>query len=120
MILKGYSNPRLLSFGIPSMIIVIIFSLMKTGEGPIFSLLIYLGNASYSIYIVHCFFFYAREFVNKHIYINQDLSGIFFSFFSVLCGCLFYSFVEKRITQKIKNVYFNKKNKRLISTKNAE
>ncbi|WP_369790782.1 acyltransferase family protein [Rouxiella sp. WC2420] len=88
---------RFVSFGLPAMAIVIIFSLMDASGSRSYRLLVYLGNASYSIYITHFFTQVCALILFSHMNINHDLYGIIFSMVSVIAACIFYSLIEKRI-----------------------
>lgn len=101
--MQVHSVPRLLSFGLTSLAIVILFSLIKEGSGKFWNAAVYLGNASYSIYITHCLFYYIRSLLNKHTNLNLDISGAIITLVAIVFGCLFYSQVEKRVTRWIKN-----------------
>ncbi len=89
--------PRFISFGLPAMAIVIIFSLMESSESSSYRVMVYLGNASYSIYITHFFTQVCALVLFAHVSINHNLFGIVFSIVSVLAACVFYSLIEKRI-----------------------
>lgn len=88
---------RFFSFGLPAMAIVIIFSLMESSESYLYQLLVYLGNASYSIYITHFFIQVCALILFARYKINHDVFGIVFSLFSIIFACAFYSLIEKRI-----------------------
>jgi exopolysaccharide production protein ExoZ len=90
------SFSRIFFWGIPSALIVI---------GSVFgrqinnSILLYLGNASYSIYLVHlltivAFYEFSSIFLRGY---NGDILAIFCFALSIVSGCFFYSFVEKPI-----------------------
>lgn len=88
---------RFFSFGLPAMAIVAVFSLMESSESSFYRTLVYLGNASYSIYITHFFIQVCALIIFAHRAYNKDAFGILFSIISVLAACLFYSFIEKKI-----------------------
>jgi peptidoglycan/LPS O-acetylase OafA/YrhL len=88
---------RFFSFGLPAMAIVALFSLMKSSGSSFYRTLVYLGNASYSIYITHFFIQVCALIIFAHIAYNKDAFGIIFSIISVIAACLFYSLIEKRI-----------------------
>ncbi len=92
---------RFVSFGLPAMAIVILFSLMKPSEAAPYRFLVYLGNASYSIYITHYFTLVCALVLFAHHSINRDMFGIIFSVVSIIVACIFYSLIETRITQLI-------------------
>ena len=66
------------------------------------SLLFYLGNASYSIYLINVLtipFFY-KFIIFFDIKINSELLTILCLFFTIAVGCFFYSFIEKNLKIK--------------------
>ena len=87
---------RFFIWGIPSAFIVMGAVYCKPIKN---SFLFYLGNASYSIYLVQILTvpgFY--KLINYFkIEINNDLLSILCLFSSVIFGCFFYSFVEKNL-----------------------
>ncbi len=94
---KGYS--RFIAFGLPAMAIVIIFSLMASSGSAFYRLFVYMGDASYSIYITHFLTQTCVMMLFAHWSKNRDLYGIIFSTLSVIIACLFYSLIEKKIMQ---------------------
>ena len=80
------------------------------------SFLFYLGNASYSIYLVQILtvpFFY--KFITYfNIESNNDSLTIVCLFLSIMFGCFFYSFVEKnlKINKKRTKVFNDLQNKK--------
>lgn len=88
---------RLILFGFPSALIV--YGLLGLKEFRC-SVLLFLGSASYSIYLIHVFtlpLFY--KFSSKFmIDFNFDLLIIFSVLFTIFVGCIFYIVVEKPIT----------------------
>lgn len=99
---NGY--PRFVSFGIPAFIIVILFSIMKQMDNSCYRVFVYVGNASYSIYLTHFLFVPVRTYILKKYDINHDLFGVMMSLVAILFGCIFYSLIEKKISSKIKGV----------------
>ena len=104
MWLSAEGAPRFFSFGLPALAIVFLFSVMKPSEKKSYNLLVYLGNASYSIYLTHFFIEVCGGIIFYHSKINKDFYGITLSIVCIVCGCLFYSIVEKRITKAIQKV----------------
>lgn len=104
MWLSAKGAPRFVCFGLTSLAIVFLFSLMRESQGKIYRLLVYVGNASYSIYITHYFFEYSKHFFFTHFNINHDLFGIVFSIIAVIFGCIFYSQIETRIARGIRSL----------------
>lgn len=97
MWLNEYGIVRFVSFGLPAMAIVAVFSLMESSESRFYQTLVYLGNASYSIYITHFFIQVCALVIFAHRAYNKDAFGIGFSIVAVIAACLFYSLIEKRI-----------------------
>jgi len=100
------SLSRIFFWGIPSTLIIF---------GSVFgkqlnnSILLYLGNASYSIYLVHLFSiiaFYRFSSIFLKGY-DADILVIFCFILTIISGCLFYSFIEKPI------ITFFKKEKKI-------
>lgn len=88
---------RFLIWGIPSFFIVLgaIYSMQVKGF-----LLTYLGDASYSIYLIQIITIPAFYKLSSKLLVgfNGDVLAIFCLIASVLSGCIFYSFIEKPIT----------------------
>lgn len=78
------------------MAIVIIFSLMASSGSAFYRLFVYMGDASYSIYITHFLTQTCVMMLFAHWSKNRDLYGIIFSTLSVIIACLFYSLIEKK------------------------
>jgi exopolysaccharide production protein ExoZ len=90
---------RFFKWGIPSVFII---------AGAIYcrqldnSLLFYLGNASYSIYLINVItipFFY-KFIIFFNIKMNNELLTILCLFFTLIVGCFFHSFIEKNLKIK--------------------
>lgn len=94
---------RMIYFGIPSFLILFGFIYINQ-SGNYF--LIFLGNASYSIYLVHLLTItIIYKIVLKFSFnFNNDFLAFFCLVLSILSGCLFYLLVEKNL-----NIYFKKK-----------
>jgi len=97
MWLFRHGTPRLLSFGFTSLFIVFLFSIMRESTGRIYQSLIFIGNASFSIYITHFFFAYSKHYIFAHYSINKDLFGVLYTLIAVAFGCLFYLLIETRV-----------------------
>lgn len=117
MVLAGKGVPRLFSFGACSFCIFVLFITMRRCSGKIYNLFVYVGNASYSIYLTHVFFISINKELALRYDINKDLLGFASSVLSVVCGCLFYTLVEKNITLilKRKRISLMKKDESPIS-----
>jgi len=97
------SMDRFYLYGIPAFLIVL--GLINSPNLELRALL-FLGDASYSIYLIQFFaisFFY-KVIQIKSINLNGDLLSIAALSFSVAFGCLFYVFVEKPITKFFKKM----------------
>ena len=100
LLVAGIKLDRFFIWGIPSAFIVLGAVYYRQISN---SFLVYLGNASYSIYLVQVLtvpFFY--KFITYfNIEMNSNLLTILCLFLSVSFGCFFYSLIEKNL--KIKN-----------------
>ena len=100
LLVAGFKLDRFFIWGIPSAFIVLGAVYYRQISN---SFLIYLGDASYSIYLVQVLtipFFY--KFITYfNIEMNSNLLTILCLFLSVSFGCFFYSLIEKNF--KIKN-----------------
>ncbi len=98
--------PRLFAYGLPAFVSVSLFTLTQMGaiENKSMKILIFTGDASYSIYLTHYYFaFFKPKLVNKSSFFNVDFS-IFLNLLdislvvgAVVGGCLFYRWIEKPI-----------------------
>lgn len=89
---------RLFSFGITSFAIVMIALYTKipeTEKSRAEKVGVYLGNASYSIYLFHLYIVFASEKVYSVVPLQKDITGAIMSMVAVLIGCVFYSYIEK-------------------------
>lgn len=87
-------------YGIPSFFIVFGLINMKQIKNK---LLIYLGSASYSIYLIQVFTIPAfYKFSSKFLpYLQTDLISILALVFTTIAGCVLYSLVEKKLASFI-------------------
>lgn len=92
-----------ISFGIPSMLLVVgSTSLEMRKHVHVNKFLIYIGNASYSIYLMHGFFINnitklilkVAPALTQNILILNML-GLIIAFIALLFGCAVYSYIEK-------------------------
>ncbi|WP_036303348.1 acyltransferase family protein [Methylotenera sp. L2L1] len=99
--IKSLNLNRIFIWGIPSFFIV--FGLLYSTQVKCRSL-VYLGNASYSIYLVQILTIPA--FYKLFSKVSYDWNGDFLAFlclvFSVTFGCVVYSVVEKPLTEMLK------------------
>ncbi|AKH95640.1 acyltransferase [Elizabethkingia anophelis] len=98
--------PNFISRGVPAIVIIIVFSLINNTSLNNYGMrkLIFLGDASYSIYLIHYYFtffkFKALELVDYNASMNTVLLNtvdIIMFILSIATGCLFYVFIEKPI-----------------------
>jgi peptidoglycan/LPS O-acetylase OafA/YrhL len=103
--LNGYAfYPRMdfLNFGIPySIIIYALISLENSYSGRAKRTLIYLGNASYSIYLVHFIPITILNGLHKRYMDNGLLAFIIATVTTIALGCVCYSFIEKPLLKII-------------------
>jgi exopolysaccharide production protein ExoZ len=98
----GIKFDRFFIWGVPAALIVLGAAYSKQVN---FSFLNYLGNASYSIYLVQFLTipFCYKLFNNFDTKLNNDILTILCLLLSILFGCFFYSYVEKnlKLTKKV-------------------
>lgn len=98
----GFSKfglPRILSLGLPAGAIVLVFLFAEFEKRSFTKPLLFLGSASYSIYLVHAVIAHW-----KHLFIGaavpeNDLTGIFLTGLALAAGCIFYIVVENPISR---------------------
>lgn len=108
---------RLMSYGLSSSILFLGFLLLNNGI-KIPNFLVKIGNASYSIYLLHVVFIYQfairmlrvipQEYSSK---LNPDILSIIICTLAVLLGIIFYKYVEKPVT-----VFFKQRKVIVIDT----
>lgn len=93
---------RVIFWGVPSSMIIFGLIYIKQYNQP---LLKYLGDASYSIYLIHAFIISAfyKLITFLSISFNNDLLALLGLFVSILCGAFMYSYIEKPLTSFIKS-----------------
>jgi hypothetical protein len=93
---------RVLWWGIPAVLIVFGAVTVRQQKSRLLS---YLGDASYSIYLLQVFTIPAfYKFASKFLaFVHGDILFIVSLLFSITLGCLFYSIVEKPVT-----IYLNR------------
>lgn len=98
---------RFVGFGVPSLLILISFLIIKR-DIKFYKFLNYLGDASYSIYITHTttlYSLYALTGSNRSDSLLVDITSFFIA---ILIGCIAHSYLEAPITRKIKQYRFQK------------
>lgn len=114
-LLIHFDYSRFVAYGIPAFFITVIFALTdnKTIKGKIMRGAVFIGDASYSIYLTHYYFAFFKPKLlligthfsfNKEIFLN--ITDMMFFLLSIISGCLFYLYVEKPIIS-----YFSNKTK---------
>lgn len=86
-----------LTSGIPAAIIITLALRMKISSIPFIKSIIYIGNASYSIYLTHFYIRLASLKFNFPGYIIKPASYIL----AIIVGCLAYELIEKRLNNTI-------------------
>ncbi|HCD9551699.1 TPA: acyltransferase [Acinetobacter baumannii] len=101
-ILFDYELHRSVKWGVPAFFIVLGLLWMNQTKNKI---AIYLGNASYSIYLIQVFtipLFY--KISSKYLtFLDGHIIALLALIFSAIVGCLFYQIVEVRVTNFIKS-----------------
>jgi len=97
--LSKFGLPRILSLGFPACAIVLVFLFAEFEERNLTRPLLFLGSASYSIYLVHAVIAHW-----KHLFIGvavreNDLTGILLTGLALASGCIFYVMVENPISR---------------------
>ncbi|MGI8501548.1 MAG: acyltransferase family protein [Hassallia sp.] len=99
-----------ISFGIPSMLLVVgSTSLEMRRNVHVNEVLIYIGNASYSIYLMHGFFINNITKILLKVFpdISQNILilntiGLIIGVIALLFGCAVYSYIEKPLLSIVK------------------
>lgn len=111
MFMASKGLPRILSFGLTSFILVLLFTVNidSIDNGRFQKEALLLGGASYSIYLTHqLFILLADNIYKKYAWLNSsDFFGLLLSMLVILFGCLVYMKIEKKITAKIKKPHRN-------------
>ena len=105
----NFTYLRFIYWGIPSFLIVLSILLL---EDKIFhsKLLLYLGNASYSIYLIHLPALYILENIYNYDRFNSSFYWQTFNFILIIIfACLVHTYIEKYISNFLK-LKLNKKN----------
>ncbi len=101
---------HVITFGIPSTLLVIgAVSLEMSKKVNVPSLLIYIGNASYSIYLMHGFVinnltkfvFKIYPDITENLFI-LNIFGLIVAVIALMFGCAVYSFIEKPLVLAMK------------------
>jgi exopolysaccharide production protein ExoZ len=97
---------RLFLYGVPSFILIFALAHIRQAQNK---LLIYLGDASYSIYLVQFFTIFAFYKASSELFptLNGDLLSILALIASGGFGCFFYQFIEKPLVNYLKDKVFS-------------
>lgn len=114
---------RIVSWGIPSSFLILgLVNWEFRKEISVPKLLLYLGDASYSIYLTHIITLIFFDSIIKHFDIYSKIEhhvtiAIIAGIIAVLLGCVFYNIVEKPLLNYLKKKIIKSKNK---SSENLE
>ena len=105
------SFERFLLWGLPSSMIVLGVIFLEKYKVFVFDnkVMLLIGNASYSIYLIHllCFSFF-KVITQRYIKLNTTTYGDIYAILTlvcaILCGIGYYIFIEKRMLQFLKNI----------------
>lgn len=97
--LSKFELPRILSLGLPAGAIILVFLFSEFEKRNLTKPLLFLGSASYSIYLVHAVIAHW-----KHLFIGvaareNDLTGLLLTGMALAAGCIFYVIVENPISR---------------------
>ena len=115
-VLIYFDFSRFVSNAIPALFITAVFTLTDNGtiRGKLMNRAVFIGDASYSIYLTHIYFsFFKPDILSLGNYIPisvdlyRNLVGIISLILAVIAGSLFYLWVEKPIIN-----YFSKNTKK--------
>jgi exopolysaccharide production protein ExoZ len=93
---------NLRSFGLPAFAILIICTRMRFSDSNLKRVLVFLGDASYSIYLTHFLITSPGSHLLQKININPDVLGTLLTIASIIFGCAAYWILEKRINAWLK------------------
>lgn len=99
-----YNFYRVVNWGLPSFLIIFGLVYANQYKSP---LLKYLGDASYSIYLIHVLFIsvYYKVITYISIPLNNDFLALSCLIASIFCGAFLYSFIEKPLTLLVKSKF---------------
>ena len=103
---------RIVCFGLTSFVIVSIFTLSNAMKKSNNKQLLFLGAASYSIYIIHPLLFPLHKIFRDHFVeiAKNEVSDLLFAITAIVLGCFFYRYIEIKINNIIKSKLFIKSN----------
>ena len=97
--LSKFGLPRILSLGLPAGAIVLVFLFAEFEKRNLTKPLLFLGSASYSIYLVHAVIAHWKNLIIGASAHENDLTGIFLTGMALAAGCIFYVVVENPISR---------------------
>lgn len=92
---------RFVRFGLPSVAMVAILSVCVIPRGRSVRFMVFLGEASYAIYLVHIFVALFAVRAAQALPLNSDVSGLGLTFLAVALGCAFHVLVEKPLDRAV-------------------
>lgn len=98
LLMGKFGFPRIVSLGLPAGAIVLIFLFAEFEMKRLIKPLLFIGSASYSIYLVHAVVAHWKYLVIGRGAHENDLTGILLTITAVVLGCAFYVVVEKPIS----------------------
>lgn len=99
LVLSKFGLPRILSLGVPATAIVFIFLFAKFENKNLTKPLLFLGSASYSIYLVHAIIAHWKYLIIGPSARENDLTGFFLTSVALAAGCIFYVIVENPLSR---------------------
>lgn len=93
--------PRLWGHGVPALGILALVAAYRMRSGRVTQALVYLGEASYSIYLVHIFMTFVAAKLAGLSPLPADLDGVILSVIAVAMGCVSYSLVERPLVRRL-------------------
>lgn len=85
------------SIGLPAVGVVALAAIYTLPENRVTKPMVYLGEASYSIYLVHIFVAFVAYRIAHAVSFPPDLEGVVLSLVGIALGCASYSLVERPI-----------------------
>jgi exopolysaccharide production protein ExoZ len=97
--LSKFGLPRILSLGLPAGAIVLVFLFAEFEKRNLTKPLLFLGSASYSIYLVHAVIAHWKHLLIGTRAYENDLTGVLLTCVALAAGCIFYVVVENPISR---------------------
>lgn len=97
--LSKFGLPRILSLGFPASAIVLVFLFAEFEKRNLTKPLLFLGSASYSIYLVHAVIAHWKHLILGASAHENDLTGVLLTGVALAAGCIFYILVENPISR---------------------